>query len=254
MSKKLGKLYAVGVGPGDSSLMTLRSVELLKNIDVIAIPEKNKGQADSFAWSIVRGAIADEQMVGERCYLWFPMTKDHTITVPAWQQGAQQIAAHLSAGKDVAFVTEGDPSVFSTWAYIQDELADIFTEQSPELEVVPGVTSLTAVPAATKVPLADGEERFCVVPATYGVSMLPQLVEQFDTIILLKSGRMVPELIKVLTPLGLLDCATYVSYASDERERVFTDLREVPSDFCYFATVQLSVRQRKGILRHGGVA
>lgn len=254
MTQLLGKLYAVGVGPGDSRLMTLRSVELLKQVDVIAIPEKQQGKKDSFAWSIVAGAINESDMVGERCYLWFPMTKDHQITVPAWQQGAEQIAQHLRAGKDVAFVTEGDPSVFSTWAYIQEELKEIFNDEELVTEIIPGVTSLTAVPAATQILLADGEERFCVVPATYGIAMLPQLVEQFDTIILLKSGRMVPELIKVLESLGLLDCATYVSYATDPRQRVFSDLRDVPAEFCYFATVQLSVRSRKGVLRHGGQA
>ncbi|MCD9523006.1 precorrin-2 C(20)-methyltransferase [Photobacterium carnosum] len=250
MTQTIGKLYAIGVGPGDSSLMTLRSVELLKTIDVIAIPEKNKGQQDSFAWSIVRGAIADKQMQGQRSFLWFPMSKDHTITVPAWQAGAITIAEHLNAGKNVAFITEGDPSVFSTWAYLQEELVEHFDQL--EIEIVPGVTSLTAVPAATQIPLCDGEERFCVVPATYGVKMLPELVQEFDTIMLLKSGRMVPELIAVLEPLGLLECATYVSYATDPRQRVFTDLRNVPPEFCYFATVQLSVRGRKGVLRHGG--
>ncbi|WP_394148126.1 precorrin-2 C(20)-methyltransferase [Shewanella atlantica] len=252
MTQKIGKLYAIGVGPGDSSLMTLKSVELLKTIDVIAIPEKNRGKKDSFAWSIVRGALDEEQMQGLRSYLWFPMSKDHTITVPAWQEGAATIAEHLNAGKDVAFITEGDPSVFSTWAYLQEELSEHFEQL--EVEIVPGVTSLTAVPAATQIPLCDGEERFCVVPATYGVSILSELVKEFDTIMLLKSGRMVPELIKVLEPLGLLECATYVSYATDPRQRVFTDLREVPEEFCYFATVQISVRVRKGVLRHGGQA
>ncbi|EDQ01673.1 precorrin-2 C(20)-methyltransferase [Shewanella benthica] len=252
MTQKIGKLYAIGVGPGDSSLMTLRSVELLKTIDVIAIPEKNKGQQDSFAWSIVRGAIDDSQMEGDRSFLWFPMSKDHNITVPAWKEGAATIARHLRAGQNVAFITEGDPSVFSTWAYLQEDLLEHFTDL--DIEIVPGVTSLTAVPAATQVPLCDGEERFCVVPATYGVKMLPELVAAFDTILLLKSGRMVPELIRVLEPLGLLECATYVSYATDPRQRIFTDLRDVPADFCYFATVQLSIRGRKGVLRHGGQA
>ncbi|MEI8631056.1 SAM-dependent methyltransferase [Vibrio sp. PP-XX7] len=90
------------------------------------------------------------------------------------------------------FVTEGDPSVFSTWAYLQEELAEIAPYVVPV--IVPGITSVTAVPAATKIPLADGQERFCVVPATYGIGCLERLVKEFDTIMLIKAGRMIAEL------------------------------------------------------------
>ncbi|WP_028111104.1 precorrin-2 C(20)-methyltransferase [Ferrimonas futtsuensis] len=246
---KTGKLYAIGVGPGAGDLMTLRSLRLMQSLDVIAIPEKNKGQADSFAWAIAQQELDTESMRGEALYLWFPMTRDVSITVPAWEAAAEALVSRLQAGLDVGFITEGDPSVFSTWAYLQEELA----ERLPNLqvEVVPAVSSITAVPAATTIPLADGEERFCVVPATYGIEMLPRLIEEFDTLILIKAGRMVKPLIEMLEPMGLLHCATYVSHATGENQQVYRDLREVPEEHRYFAMVQLSIRGRKGILRRG---
>ena len=247
--KEFGKLYAVGVGTGAPDLMTLRAANLLKTVDVIAIPEKKQGAHDSFAWDIVTGAVPEKDIQGELMFLWFPMTKDASITVPAWNAASDAIGECLAAGKDVAFITEGDPSVYSTWHYILDE----HEERWPgvELEIVPGITSVTAVPAATGIPLAEGEERFCVVPATYGINMLPKLVEEFDTIMLIKAGRMIPELITMLKDLNLLDKATYVSHASLEKQEVYNNLEDVPEENRYFSMVQISIRQRKGVLRTG---
>jgi precorrin-2/cobalt-factor-2 C20-methyltransferase len=249
---KLGQLYAVGVGTGDSELLTLKAVRLLREADVIAIPEKTQGQADSFAWSIVTGAIAECEMPGLRCFLHFPMTRDASVNVPAWQVAAQTILDYLVAGKSVVFITEGDPSVFSTWAYVQEELVDIAPQITPV--VVPGITSITAVPAATKIPLADGQERFCVVPATYGLQCLDALVDEFDTIMLIKAGRVIPELNAKLKALGLAHCATYVSHASGDNEDVYLSLDDVPPGHRYFAMVQISIRSRKGVLRGAALA
>ena len=246
-SKVLGQLYAVGIGTGDSELLTLKAVRLIKEADVVAIPEKTKGKADSFAWQIVSGAVSAEELSGERCFLHFPMTRDASINVPAWQEAAQTILAYLKTGKSVVFVTEGDPSVFSTWAYIQEELAEMAPEVVPV--IVPGVTSVTAVPAATKIPLADGKERFCVVPATYGIECLEDLVKEFDTIMLIKAGRMIDRLSEKLKELGLLDSATYVSHASTDKEEIYTSLDDVPDENRYFSMVQISIRSRRGVLR-----
>ena len=248
-NRVIGQLYAVGIGTGDSELLTLKAVRLIKQADVVAIPEKNKGQQDSFAWEIVSGAVSESELQGERCFLHFPMTRDASVNVPAWRSAAQTILQYLQKGKDVVFVTEGDPSVFSTWAYIQEELAEIAPEIVPT--IVPGVTSITAVPAATRIPLADGKERFCVVPATYGIECLESLVKEFDTIMLIKAGRMVEALSAKLKTLGLQQCATYVSYASTDKQEVYSNLDNVPKEHRYFSMVQLSIRSRKGVLRTG---
>ncbi|MGF1729308.1 precorrin-2 C(20)-methyltransferase [Photobacterium kasasachensis] len=242
-----GQLFAVGVGTGDSELLTLKAVRLLQQADVIAIPEKTLGKGDSFAWQIVTGAIDDDELAAERCFLHFPMTRDASVNVPAWRHAALQIADHVKAGKKVVFVTEGDPSVFSTWAYVQEELSEIMPLLEPE--IVPGITSITAIPSQTKIPLADGQERFCVVPATYGMGCLPRLMVEFDTIMLIKAGRVIPELTAMLEDMGLLDCATYVSHATMDKQEIYHDLREVPAEHRYFSMVQLSIRSRRGILR-----
>ncbi|MGF1723768.1 precorrin-2 C(20)-methyltransferase [Photobacterium nomapromontoriensis] len=242
-----GQLFAVGVGTGDSELLTLKAVRLLQEADVIAIPEKNKGQADSFAWQIVTGAVPEESLSAEMCFLHFPMTRDASLNVPAWRQAAMQIAQFVADGKRVVFVTEGDPSVFSTWAYVQEELREIMPQLEPE--IIPGITSITAIPSQTKIPLADGQERFCVVPATYGMECLPRLIEEFDTIMLIKAGRVIPALTAMLEKMDLLECATYVSHATTDQQEIYRDLRDVPEGHRYFSMVQLSIRKRRGVLR-----
>ncbi len=248
MPQTLGKLYAVGVGPGDSDLLTLRAIKLLKTTAVIAIPEKKAGINSSFAWDIVCGAIDENEICGEKLFLHFPMTKNSAITLPAFQKAGVEICNRLKSGLDVVFISEGDSSVFSTWSYVLEEVH----EQLPEaiIDVVPAVSSITAVAAATGIPLVDGEERFCVVPATYGIEMLPRLVEDFDTILLMKTGRMIEPLKKILTELDLLHCATYVSHASMPQQQIYRDLNDVPEENRYFSMVQISIRKRRGFLRN----
>ncbi|SHO54657.1 precorrin-2 C(20)-methyltransferase [Vibrio quintilis] len=246
-NNQYGQLYAVGVGTGDSELLTLKAARLIQEADVVAIPEKTKGKADSFAWEIVTGAIPEAEIKGEHCFLHFPMTRDATVNVPAWQAAAMAIHDRLRQGKSVVFITEGDPSVFSTWSYIQQELDAIMPDVVPV--IVPGVTSVTAVPAATKISLAEGKERFCVVPATYGIGCLDRLVKEFDTIMLMKAGRMIAPLQARLKALGLEECATYVSHASTDKQEIYHNLEDVPDEHRYFSMVQLSIRQRRGVLR-----
>ncbi len=245
-SPALGRLFALGVGPGASDLVTLRTLNRVQRADVIAIPKKNADENRSFAWEILEGALA-APLCARKLWLWFPMSKNPAVTLPAWRQAVEQIVAELEAGRDVAFITEGDPSVYSTWSYLLAALP----EQCPglEIEVVPAVSSITAIPAVTRIPLADGEERFCVVPATYGIEMLPRLVQEFDSILLIKAGRMIPQLVSLLEELDLLDKATYVAHATTGKQEVIEDLRSLADDdIRYFSMVQISIRTRKGIL------
>ncbi|MDH5582020.1 MAG: precorrin-2 C(20)-methyltransferase [Bdellovibrionales bacterium] len=243
---KYGKLYGVGVGPGATDLITLRAVNVLNNVDVIAIP-KSSDKFRPFAWRICK-PVVQENEEQEKLFLTFPMTKDHTILIPAWDKAFKEIGERLEQGKSVAFITQGDPSVYSTWSYLLDECGERWP--GLEVEIVPGVSSVLAVPAELKTPLVDGKERFCVFPATYGLEDLPRLVEDFDSIVLTKVGKMIPKLIETLKPLGLLDKATYVSYGTTEDQTIVKDLTTIKNDDCaYFSMVVISIRKRKGVLR-----
>ncbi|EQA35413.1 precorrin-2 C(20)-methyltransferase [Leptospira inadai serovar Lyme str. 10] len=245
-TKTLGKLFGVGVGPGATDLITLRAINVLNEAEVLAIP-KSSEHLPSFAWRVC-SPLVKENSEQEKIFLHFPMSKDPKVLVPAWDKAFNEIGARLMSGKNVAFVTQGDPSVYSSWNYLREEAPDRWP--GIEIEIVPAVTSVTAIPAALQIPLADGRERFCVLPATYGLEDLPRLVEDFDSIVLTKVGQVIPELVRILKLLGLLENATYVSYGTTDKQKIVKDLESIQNENCdYFSMVLISIRKRKGVLR-----
>jgi precorrin-2/cobalt-factor-2 C20-methyltransferase len=244
--KLYGKLYGIGVGPGATDLVTLRAVRILNSVDVIAIP-KSSEHLRPFAWRIC-APLVEENPGQEKLFLMFPMTKDSSILIPAWNYAFTEIGKRLEQGLNVAFITQGDPSVYSSWSYLLEEAPDRWP--GIDIEIVPAVSSITAIPAMLKIPLADGQERFCVLPATYGIDDLPRLAEEFDTIILTKVGRMIPELVKMLKQHELLRTATYVAYGTTDQQVIVKDLETLAGTSCdYFSMVMISIRKRKGVLR-----
>jgi precorrin-2/cobalt-factor-2 C20-methyltransferase len=240
-----GKLYGVGVGPGAPDLITLRALHVLQRVPVVALPRSSDYGA-SKAWEILKPTLGEVQGQ-ERLFLTFPMNKDPERLRPAWDKAFAAIGEHLEKGMDVAFATEGDPSLFSTFIYLAQEAPRRWP--SVRIEVVPGVSSITAVPAVTGIPLADGQERIAIVPGTYGLEDLGELLEHFDTVVLMKIGPEMPRIVDALERAGLLDRAVYVSKATMTEQRIVRDLREVKTERgdC-FAMVVVSRKERSGVL------
>jgi precorrin-2/cobalt-factor-2 C20-methyltransferase len=240
-----GKLYGVGVGPGAPDLLTLRAVKVLQSVDVLALPRSSDYGA-SMAWRIAKPAVGDVPGQ-ERIFLTFPMNKDPERLRPAWDRAFAAIGEHLERGRSVAFVTEGDPSLFSTFIYLQREAPARWP--GIEVEVVPGVSSIAAVPAMSGVPLADGLERIAILPAGYGVEDLEHVLDMFDTTILMKIGGELKRVVAALEAKGLLDRAVYVSKATMGEQRIERDLRAVSEERgdC-FAMVIVSRKERNGFL------
>ncbi len=243
-----GSLVGVGVGPGAPDLMTLRAVDVLRRADVVAIPRRSEWD-ESLAWRIARenvGEVAGQ----ERIFLTFPMTKDPERLRLAWDRALEVLDPHVLAGKRVAFVTEGDPLVYSTFIYLMGEATGRWPEAA--VEVVPAVSSVTAVPAAALVPLADGLERVAILPATYGVEDLARVLREFDTVLLMKVGSVLPEVVAVLEREGLLERAVYVSKATTGDEKVIRDLRDLREGGCdYFSMVIVAKKERSRTSKGG---
>lgn len=238
-------LYGVGVGPGAPDLITLRAIDTIKRVPVLALP-RGSDYGASKAWGIVQPTIG-EISGQKRLLLTFPMSKDPEHLRPAWERAFARIGAELEAGRDVAFLTEGDPSLYSTFIYLQDEARRRWPGVS--IEVIPGVSSITAVPAVTGVPLADGQERIAILPGTYGLQDLVDILRRFDTVVLMKIGPELPRIIAALEQEGLLDRAVYVSRATMREQRIVRDLRAIGAERgdC-FAMVVVSRKERSGIL------
>ena len=241
----LGKLYGVGAGPGAPDLITLRALETMKKVPVLALPRSSDYGA-SMAWKIVKPSLG-EIPGQERLFLTFPMNKDPERLRPAWDKAFTQIGERLERGQSVAFVTEGDPSLYSTFIYLSREAPRRWP--GIEIEVVPGVSSINAVAAVTGNPLGDGQERIAILPATYGTEGLAHALAEFDTVILMKIGPEMPNILAALEEQQLTDRAVFVSKATMEEQSIVRDLRTIASQHgdC-FGMVLVTRKERSGVL------
>ena len=218
----LGTFWGVGVGPGDPELLTLKAHRILTESPVVCIP-KQGFSADGYSYSIVKGYLDPGRQ--ELVELVFPMTKDLERLRPYWEQNLRAIMERIGAGKDCAFITEGDPLLYSTFTNIYQ----LLSRQHPEVpvRVVPGVTSISAVSAQVMTPLAHGNERLAVIPATYGDPRLRQVLQEFDSVALMKVNSVFDQVLDLLEELGLIECAVYVKKATAGEEEIVRDIRSL---------------------------
>ncbi|SHI14010.1 precorrin-2 C(20)-methyltransferase [Desulfosporosinus lacus] len=188
MNTTWGKFYGVGVGPGDPQLLTLQAVDVLHSVDLVAIP-KSKLDRESVAWDIAKIHCPSNARLVE---LEMPMTSDPQVLTKAWQDGAQTILAELKQGKSVAFITLGDPSLYSTYSY----LLNILQEELPQeyIVTVPGITAMAAAAAKINLPLATGDEPLLILPSTEDVGEFLN----FPNLVLMKVSRRLPEILTLL--------------------------------------------------------
>ena len=182
MAKK-GKLIGIGVGPGDTELLTLKAAKVLKTVPVVFSPKSSK-EKESIALSIVR-PVLEERDDYKRLMLVapiFPMIEDKDELEKIWTSAAEMIAQYLDSGRDVAFITLGDPSIFSTYSYVQKKLIGDY-----EIETIPGITSFTACAAARNKALVEQNDILTVVPKID--DRLDQVLEYSDSIVLMKASR-----------------------------------------------------------------
>ena len=187
MAKK-GKLFGIGVGPGDTELLTLKAARILKTVPVIFSPKSSK-EKDSIALSIVR-PILEEREDYKRMMIVapiFPMIEDKSELEKIWDSASEMIAQYLDSGRDVAFVTLGDTSVFSTYSYVQKRLIGSY-----EIETIPGITSFTACAATRNKALVEQNQILTIVPKID--DRLEQVLEYSDSIVLMKASRNTAEL------------------------------------------------------------
>lgn len=217
--KQPGTFYGVGVGPGDPELLTVKAQRLLQQVPVLCVP-KSREEGESYALGIVSHLMDPQRQ--QLLELVFPMTKDRVRLEEHWNRALEQVLVPLREGQDVAFITEGDPSLYSTFQH----LYRLIRERLPEIptEVIPGVSSINGSAAAAGLPLVDGGERLAVLPAAYEGEQLMEILEQFDTVVLLKVHRVMDRILDALEQLGLVDRAVYVSRCGSPEQRIVRDV------------------------------
>ncbi len=231
----LGRLSVIGIGPGDPELLTLKAVRIIKEADVLCVP-KGRESGSSLALSIVERAVSlDGKEILEA---YFPMKKTlrpSSELDEKWNQTVNSIHEKLKEGKDVAFPTLGDPTIYSTFFYLYDKLLDIMPGLN--IEIIPGVSSINASAARANIPLGLGNDRIAVLPANY-MDNLKETLETFDTIVLMKVNKVFSEILSLLSEMGLVNNAVCVSRAGMEDEKIFKNIKEIEQEkLNYFSMV-----------------
>lgn len=221
-----GVLYGVGVGPGAPDLVTLRAARLIGQAQVIAYPKLEN--APSFARSIVADLIPAGVTEIEMAV---PMTTARAPAQAAYDAGAARMAAALDAGQDVVCLCEGDPFFYGSFMYLFARLSTRY-----RVEIVPGVTSVTACAGAAARPLVARNERLTVLPGPLPEDALRARIEGAESVAIMKVGRHLPKIRAVIDQLGLTHAATYVEHATLPDE-VVLPLTDAPVAAPYFSMI-----------------
>ena len=214
-----GKLYGVSLGPGGPGLITRKAWELLHSDAYWTYPIKKKN-SPSYALEIAlqAGLVEPENSVA----LTFPMTHDKEILAKYWLQAAQTVCEILQQGHDVIFLVEGDASTFSTFQHLAKTVKSL--DETCKVETIPGVPSFNAAAARAEMPLADTDDTVAIIPAGYGLTMIESLLNDFDTLVLLKVKPILDDIIELLQDKELLQSSCFIEKAGSADERVVHDI------------------------------
>jgi precorrin-2/cobalt-factor-2 C20-methyltransferase len=248
MTKTYGKLIGASLGPGDPLLITRRSWDVLQSGARWLYPVK-KAQERSYALAIVeRGGLAVPIDAEE---LVFPMTRDASILLKAWANAAARTVELLGEGRDLVFLVEGDASTFATFGH----LARVVRELVPQIEVetIPGVSSFAAAAAATGIVLAEEDETLAIIPAAYGVGVIDHLLDEFDTLILLKVKPLIDEVIDLLDRRDLLATSCFIEKVGSPEQRIVRDVASLCGEKVNYLSLLLvqNPKRERGELRRG---
>jgi precorrin-2/cobalt-factor-2 C20-methyltransferase len=249
---KSGKLYVIGVGPGDPELLTIKGLRVLNKVRCICVP-KGREEGSSLALSIIKKVvdIAGKEIIEA----YFPMrktkghrargkgqgvsTSDHPTSADdldaKWDETVRIVSDRLNSGTDMAFITIGDPTIYSTFFYLYDGLIE--TNPDLDIEIIPGVSSINASAARAGISLGLADEKIAVLPATY-TGDLREILGKFDTVVLMKVHKVFGKVLGILEDMDLTSRAVCVSRAGMEDEEISRDIRALKEeDMNYFSLV-----------------
>ncbi|MGA9173146.1 MAG: precorrin-2 C(20)-methyltransferase [Thermoactinomyces sp.] len=230
----IGQLYGIGMGPGDPELITVKAFRVLKESPVIAYPKKRMGEK-SYALSIAETYInpLEKEMLG----LVFPMTRDRETLEREWDRTVEAVWERLSQGKNVAFVTEGDPMLYSTFIHMSRRMQELHPQV--KISSIPGISSINGAASRLNLPLADGDEQIAIVPATEDRDAMRKALAEHDAVVFLKVAKVLDLIIDLLEELNLDDKAMVVSKVTSEQEMIWKSVAELKGQKLGYLTLMV---------------
>lgn len=223
----VGTVYGIGVGPGDPDLITLKAYKILQSVPVVAWPAPMEG--DSLARSIASPHLPDDLI---EIPIRMPMVEARFPAERVYDSAADEIAGHVSEGRDVAVLCEGDPFFYGSFMYLFARLVD-----ECRVEVVPGVSSLMASAAMTGAPLASRNDSLTVLPAPLPEADIAARLTGTDAAVFIKVGRHFAKIRRALVAEGMADSAFYIQHATMEKQQIMPLADAPDDDVPYFSMI-----------------
>jgi precorrin-2/cobalt-factor-2 C20-methyltransferase len=223
--EKIGRIYGVGVGPGDPELLTLRAYNLLSRIPVIFVPLKDE-TSSSYARSVIKNLVkeSDRKVIG----VVLPMLTDKEQLANYWRKAAENIWQHLKKGDDCAFVNIGDPFLYGTFVHVLETLQKSHPEI--EVEVIPGISSINAAAARAMVPLASNDERIAIISGNREDKVIRETLDNFDTIVFIKMNKLFNRLLTILEELNLIEKCVCIRRCTAQDEEIIRDISKLKGE------------------------
>ena len=195
------ELIGIGVGPGDPDLLTVKAVKAIQSTDIIMCPASREDRP-SIALSVVSSLI-DKTKNQEIIKLIFPMTKDKDVLESTWKKNAKIMAEKVLSGKNVVYLTVGDPYLYSTWIYMHREIETNYPEL--KISVIPGIVSIFTFASKVGISIAEGAEKVAIIPSCYDLTAVREIAKNTECLIFLKDGRYFDQVIDLLKESGFPD-------------------------------------------------
>lgn len=232
----IGTLYGIGVGPGDSELITVKGLKRLQHAPVVAFPAGLHGNP-GIAEQIIQPWLQPHQI---QLSLDFPYVQDEAVLTQAWTAAAQEVWRYLRQGKAVAFCSEGDVSFYSTFTYLAQAVQQI--NLSAKIEIVPGVCSPMAAAAAVGIPLTIRSQRLTILPALYTVADLETALKTSDVVVLMKVSSVYAQVWSILEQHDLLSHSYVIERAAWPQQVCYADLSDRPNlALSYFSLMIIQI-------------
>jgi precorrin-2/cobalt-factor-2 C20-methyltransferase len=229
-----GHLYGIGVGPGDPELLTLKAARILGTVDVILAASSTKND-DSMALDIARPHLRPDARVVR---LGFPMSRDEATLQAAWEENARLVLSELDQGRDAAFLTLGDPLLYSTFAYLLRTLRRLDPDR--RVTVVPGITSFQAAAAATETVLAESAQNLLILPGIRDAAELRRNLEGADNAVILKAYTNFAAIREELRALPKHTHCVFASKMGMKEQFITRSLDEAPDNPTYLSLMLLT--------------
>lgn len=212
-----GIFYGIGVGPGDPELLTVKAIKAIEQVDVLIAPKTEKKDG-SVALTVAKPYLKKDV---EIVYQVFPMVKGFAEnSTEAWESNKQEILELLRSGKNVAFLTIGDPMFYSTYIYV----FRLLENEGVDIQTIPGIPAFAAIGSQLGYPIVEGDDVLSIIPATASPEKVEKAMQAADNVVLMKVYKNFEEVADMLDKNEMAEQAVLVSRAGLDDEKIIYDV------------------------------